>query len=110
MTIQWFTIIKRNNLKITFGGLAQLARALRWQCRGHRFESDILHFYQVTHAVITHYFHFQLSSVFYDFKKLNILLFIFPKASSYAKLSVFCEMIFFNKEGIKISGAGFCDG
>lgn len=25
------------------GGLAQLARALRWQCRGHRFESDILH-------------------------------------------------------------------
>ena len=26
-----------------FGGLAQLARALRWQRRGHRFESDILH-------------------------------------------------------------------
>ena len=25
------------------GALAQLARALRWQCRGHRFESDILH-------------------------------------------------------------------
>lgn len=25
------------------GGLAQLARALRWQRRGHRFESDILH-------------------------------------------------------------------
>lgn len=25
------------------GGLAQLARALGWQSRGHRFESDILH-------------------------------------------------------------------
>ena len=25
------------------GGLAQLARALHWQCRGHRFESGILH-------------------------------------------------------------------
>jgi hypothetical protein len=28
----------------SFGGLAQLARALHWQCRGHRFESVILHF------------------------------------------------------------------
>ncbi len=26
-----------------FGGLAQLARALDWQSRGHRFDSDILH-------------------------------------------------------------------
>lgn len=26
-----------------FGELAQLARALRWQRRGDRFESDILH-------------------------------------------------------------------
>lgn len=26
------------------GGLAQLARALRWQRRGHRFESDNLHY------------------------------------------------------------------
>ena len=25
------------------GGLAQLARALAWHARGHRFESDILH-------------------------------------------------------------------
>ena len=25
------------------GGLAQLARVLAWQARGHRFESDILH-------------------------------------------------------------------
>ncbi len=27
----------------TFGGLAHLARALRWQRRGDRFEPDILH-------------------------------------------------------------------
>ena len=26
-----------------FGGLAQLARALAWHARGHRFDSDILH-------------------------------------------------------------------
>jgi hypothetical protein len=29
--------------KPIYGGLAQLARALRWQRRGHRFESVILH-------------------------------------------------------------------
>ena len=29
--------------KYCFGGLAQLARALAWQARGHRFESGILH-------------------------------------------------------------------
>ena len=28
---------------IVFRALAQLARALRWQRRGHRFKSDILH-------------------------------------------------------------------
>lgn len=28
---------------LTNGALAQLARALRWQRRGHRFESDMLH-------------------------------------------------------------------
>ena len=27
-----------------FGGLAQLARALAWHARGHRFDPDILHF------------------------------------------------------------------
>ena len=27
------------------GGLAQLARALAWHARGHRFDSDILHFF-----------------------------------------------------------------
>ena len=28
----------------TYGGLAQLARALDLHSRGHRFDSDILHF------------------------------------------------------------------
>ena len=31
------------------GGLAQLARALAWQARGHRFESGILHITQKSH-------------------------------------------------------------
>ena len=38
--------MKRNFLNTFdshYGGLAQLARALHWQCRGHRFDSDILH-------------------------------------------------------------------
>ena len=29
--------------KLRNGGLAQLARALAWHARGHRFDSDILH-------------------------------------------------------------------
>ena len=28
---------------IHYGGLAQLARALAWHARGHRFDPDILH-------------------------------------------------------------------
>ena len=28
----------------SFGGLAQLARALAWHARGHRFDPDILHY------------------------------------------------------------------
>ena len=32
-----------NIIFAALGGLAQLARALHWQCRGHRFDSDILH-------------------------------------------------------------------
>ena len=34
-----------NNTLFAFenGGLAQLARALAWHARGHRFDSDILH-------------------------------------------------------------------
>ena len=32
------------------GGLAQLARALAWHARGHRFESDILHRLPANHS------------------------------------------------------------
>ena len=38
-----FQIFKLINFQINPGGLAQLARALALQARGHRFESDILH-------------------------------------------------------------------
>ena len=34
---------KSSSFALSFGGLAQLARALAWQARGHRFESGILH-------------------------------------------------------------------
>ena len=37
------TTLTKGEIVISNGGLAQLARALRWQRRGHRFESDILH-------------------------------------------------------------------
>ena len=37
------------------GGLAQLARALAWHARGHRFDSDILHtFYCSVATMLTH--------------------------------------------------------
>ena len=31
------------SISLSHGGLAQLARALAWHARGHRFEPDILH-------------------------------------------------------------------
>jgi hypothetical protein len=34
-------------MSYTIGGLAQLARALALQAKGHRFDSDILHFIDV---------------------------------------------------------------
>ena len=34
------------------GGLAHLARARHWQCRGDRFESDTLHKKQKLHSVL----------------------------------------------------------
>ena len=34
----------------TFGGLAQLARALAWHARGHQFDPDILHTAALTAA------------------------------------------------------------
>jgi hypothetical protein len=33
----------RDELRNVNGGLAQLARALAWHARGHRFDPDILH-------------------------------------------------------------------
>jgi hypothetical protein len=36
-------IDKKYIFAVRFGGLAHLARALAWQARGGRFESDILH-------------------------------------------------------------------
>lgn len=44
-----FSILSFFNLRISpifahfVGALAQLARASRWQCEGHRFDSDMLH-------------------------------------------------------------------
>ena len=38
------SVVNSLNRFATFGGLAQLARALAWHARGHRFDSDILHF------------------------------------------------------------------
>ena len=31
------------SISLSHGGLAQLARALAWHARGHRFDPDILH-------------------------------------------------------------------
>ena len=36
-------VLTSHLLPLNYGGLAQLARALAWHARGHRFESDILH-------------------------------------------------------------------
>ena len=33
-----------NGCHFSYGGLAQLARALAWHARGHRFDPDILHY------------------------------------------------------------------
>ena len=46
-TIAWRFIVDRAEaiaeIKNPNGGLAQLARALAWHARGHRFDPDILH-------------------------------------------------------------------
>jgi hypothetical protein len=39
----WETENKITLQSLKEGGLAQLARALPWHGRGHRFDSDILH-------------------------------------------------------------------
>ncbi len=36
---------------IKYGGLAQLARALAWHARGHRFDPDILHVCSLEHEI-----------------------------------------------------------
>ena len=41
-----FKIIVTKDKFVNIGGLAQLARALAWHARGHRFDSDILHGYR----------------------------------------------------------------
>ena len=37
---------------VSIGGLAQLARALAWHARGHRFDPDILHLSGITHFIV----------------------------------------------------------
>ena len=52
----------------TYGGLAQLARALAWHARGHRFDPDILHNphnEEEIFDILTH------KTVSKDFKKSN---------------------------------------
>ena len=40
----YFVLLKNSPIFApAFGGIAQLARALAWHARGHRFESDYLH-------------------------------------------------------------------
>jgi hypothetical protein len=46
------------------GGLAQLARALAWHVRGHRFDPDILHFFQRS-AVMRAFFLFVKSAAYF---------------------------------------------
>ena len=43
---RWFFVITFSCtlLQSVLGGLAQLARALAWHARGHRFDPDILHY------------------------------------------------------------------
>jgi histidinol-phosphate aminotransferase len=53
-------------LPLYHGGLAQLARVLAWQARGHRFESDILHIFSPIRRA---FFIFSLSKIM-DFNTL----------------------------------------
>ena len=56
------------SLLYSLGGLAQLARALAWHARGHRFDPDILHnplTEEEIFDILTH------KTVSKDFKKSN---------------------------------------
>ena len=47
LLFSFFVFAPPNNspiFAVAIGGIAQLARALAWHARGHRFESDYLHF------------------------------------------------------------------
>ena len=56
------------SISLSHGGLAQLARALAWHARGHRFDPDILHNphnEEEIFDILTH------KTVSKDFKKSN---------------------------------------
>ncbi len=63
----------------TYGGLAQLARALAWHARGHRCDPDILHVCSLEHEVFDRLTHktiskgFKLKTEFF-FETLNLQL------------------------------------
>ena len=59
-----------------FGDVAQLARALRWQRRGRRFEPDILH-KTIDNLLIVNGFFYEISYLL-----ILMLISIFPKLSS----------------------------
>ena len=63
MQLNWTATQRILYLQSINGGLAQLARALAWHARGHRFESDILHI-MLTQAFVW-VFLFPLCSVGY---------------------------------------------
>jgi putative endonuclease len=48
------------------GGLAQLARALAWHARGHRFDSDILHQARIIGPFFMSFYLYILYSVYLD--------------------------------------------
>jgi hypothetical protein len=62
------------------GGLAHLARALRWQRRGGRFESDILHYYL---------FDYTSWSFLYIENLIYIVLYIILKTQLFIELFLF---------------------
>ena len=61
-------VLTSHLLPLNYGGLAQLARALAWHARGHRFDPDILHNphnEEEIFDILTH------KTVSKDFKKSN---------------------------------------
>ena len=56
------------SISLSHGGLAQLARALAWHARGHRFDPDILHNPLIEEEIFDILTHKTVSK---DFKKSN---------------------------------------